>query len=134
MQRKLYRSASDKRIAGVCGGVGQWLNINGDVVRVLYVLLALLSHVWIGILLYGVLAIFLPYDTEIMNDTASTAPSDKNKIIFYIGAALLAYGAWILIDRLTPFNLNLYTTPALFIVVGIALLVVWSQKRENKQD
>ena len=32
---RLYRSQVDKRIAGVCGGIGQYLNIDSNIIRVL---------------------------------------------------------------------------------------------------
>ena len=35
MQKKLYRSKSDRKIAGVCGGVAEYLNIDVTVVRVI---------------------------------------------------------------------------------------------------
>jgi phage shock protein C len=39
--KKLYRSETNKRIAGVCGGIGEMLDIDPTIVRVATVLLAL---------------------------------------------------------------------------------------------
>lgn len=36
--RKLYRSLVNRRIAGVCGGLGEYLNIDPTVIRLLFVL------------------------------------------------------------------------------------------------
>jgi phage shock protein PspC (stress-responsive transcriptional regulator) len=36
--KKLYRSLSDRQIAGVCGGLGQYFNIDPTLVRLLFVL------------------------------------------------------------------------------------------------
>jgi len=56
---RLYRSRVDKRIAGVCGGIGQYPNIDSNIIRVLWTL-ATLGSFAIGILVYLALAVFLP--------------------------------------------------------------------------
>lgn len=35
--KKLYRSISDKKIAGICGGLGEYLNVDPTVMRILFV-------------------------------------------------------------------------------------------------
>ncbi len=35
--RKLYRSNTDKKIAGICGGLGDYFNIDPTVMRILFV-------------------------------------------------------------------------------------------------
>lgn len=40
MGKKLKRSKSDRIIAGVCGGVGEYFNIDPVVVRIVWVLLS----------------------------------------------------------------------------------------------
>ena len=35
MNKKLYRSVTDKKIAGVCGGLAEYLNVDVTVIRVL---------------------------------------------------------------------------------------------------
>jgi len=39
MQKRLYRSTTDKMIAGVCGGIAEYFNIDPVIVRVLAVVL-----------------------------------------------------------------------------------------------
>ena len=41
MEKKLYRSRTDKTICGVCGGLAKYLNMDVTVVRLLAVLLTL---------------------------------------------------------------------------------------------
>ena len=43
MDNKLYRSMSDKRVAGVCGGLAKYFNIDPTLVRLAFVFLALVS-------------------------------------------------------------------------------------------
>ena len=58
MEKKLYRSATDKKIAGVCGGFAQYFNIDSTVVRLLLVLFCLLGGS--GVLFYIICAIIIP--------------------------------------------------------------------------
>lgn len=57
-QRKLYRSRTDTRIAGVCGGLGDYLGLDSTVIRLAFVLLALTGgH---GLLLYLIMWLVMP--------------------------------------------------------------------------
>jgi phage shock protein C len=51
-------------IAGVCGGIAEWLGWNPTVVRVLYVLVSILSVAFPGILVYIVLWVLMPKASE----------------------------------------------------------------------
>lgn len=57
--KKLYRS-SDRKLAGVCGGIAEYLEVDPTVVRILYLLLTLFSIAFPGILLYIILWIMIP--------------------------------------------------------------------------
>lgn len=56
----LVRSRSDRMIAGVCGGLAQWLGWDPTAVRILYVLLSIFSAAFPGILVYIILALVMP--------------------------------------------------------------------------
>lgn len=58
MQKKLYRTTNGKMIAGVCGGVGEYLNIDPTVIRLLWVLFAIFGGG--GILAYIIAALIIP--------------------------------------------------------------------------
>jgi phage shock protein PspC (stress-responsive transcriptional regulator) len=58
VQARLTRSETDKRIAGVCGGIAEYFDIESTVVRIVFVLISLMSGV--GFLVYVVLWIVLP--------------------------------------------------------------------------
>jgi phage shock protein PspC (stress-responsive transcriptional regulator) len=57
---KLYRSSSNRIIAGVCGGIADWLGWSPTLVRVLYVVGSILSVAFPGILVYVILWIVMP--------------------------------------------------------------------------
>lgn len=60
----LQRSRTHRMIAGVCGGIAEWLDWDPTVVRVLYVLVSILSVAFPGILVYIVLWIVMPKAPE----------------------------------------------------------------------
>jgi phage shock protein PspC (stress-responsive transcriptional regulator) len=47
-------------IAGVCGGIAEWLGWNASLVRIFYVLVSILSAAFPGIVVYIVLWILMP--------------------------------------------------------------------------
>ncbi len=56
--KRLYRSQSQKMIWGICGGIAEYLNLDPSVVRLLFVLAAIL---WGGgVLAYVVLYFVMP--------------------------------------------------------------------------
>lgn len=57
---QLLRSKNDRMIAGVCGGLAQWLGWDPTAVRILYVLASCLSIGFPGTIVYIVLAIIMP--------------------------------------------------------------------------
>jgi phage shock protein PspC (stress-responsive transcriptional regulator) len=56
----LLRSRNDRWLAGVCGGIAEWLGWDPTLVRVLYVLVSILSVGFPGILVYITLWILMP--------------------------------------------------------------------------
>ncbi|MBC8344945.1 MAG: PspC domain-containing protein [Candidatus Marinimicrobia bacterium] len=59
MNNPLHLSANDKKLAGVCGGLGESLGIDSNIVRVLWVFGTFMS-IGVGVLLYIILALLLP--------------------------------------------------------------------------
>ena len=56
MNKKLYKS-NDKMIAGVCSGLGEYLNVDPTIVRLIWALVALSGA---GVLAYLVCALIIP--------------------------------------------------------------------------
>lgn len=60
--KRLYRS-SNRVMAGVCGGIAEYFDIDPTLIRVAYVVLSLFSAAFPGVLLYIILMILIPnYD------------------------------------------------------------------------
>lgn len=58
MDKRLYLSNTDKKIAGVCGGIAEYFNIDSTVVRILWVLFMFFGGS--GILAYIICALIIP--------------------------------------------------------------------------
>ena len=56
----LQRSRDNRVIAGVCGGIAEWLGWSATTVRILYFLGSVLSAAFPGILVYLLLWILMP--------------------------------------------------------------------------
>ena len=59
-ERGRLRKSRDKIIAGVCGGLADWLGWPAGRTRVAYVILSVLSAAFPGILVYFILWIAMP--------------------------------------------------------------------------
>ncbi len=57
-KKRLYRSKSDRMLAGVLGGLAEYFDIDGSLLRILWVLLTAFTGFFLGILIY-VCAIFI---------------------------------------------------------------------------
>jgi len=58
--RRLTRSSRHRMIAGVCGGIAEYLGVDVTVVRVLYILVSIVSVAFPGILAYIILMFVMP--------------------------------------------------------------------------
>ena len=58
--RRLTRSSRYKMIAGVCGGLAEYFQLDPTVVRVAYVLISIVSVAFPGILAYIILMFVMP--------------------------------------------------------------------------
>jgi phage shock protein C len=56
--KKIYRSRDNKMIAGVCGGIAEYLSVDPTVVRILFVFLLFLGGN--GLFLYLILMFLIP--------------------------------------------------------------------------
>ena len=57
-EKKLYKSSTDKKLAGVCGGIAEYFNIDSTLVRLGWVVFSLLGGS--GLLAYLIAAIIMP--------------------------------------------------------------------------
>ena len=58
MNKRLFKSRNERKIFGVCGGIAEYFNIDPTVVRVAWVIAALIFGS--GILAYIIAALIMP--------------------------------------------------------------------------
>ena len=58
MKKKLYRSATDKKLGGVCAGIAEYLEVDATVIRLAWVIFTLLGGA--GILAYLIALLVMP--------------------------------------------------------------------------
>ena len=145
MKAKLYRSTTDRMIAGVCGGLGAYLDIDPVIVRLFFVLLTLAGG---GVLIYLLLWILIPYPEQgevgsattiragaqemaerartLGNDVRTSVQDGNPQAAFIVGATLVVLGSMFLIQNLQIVWLRWLHMgmlwPLLLVIAGVALL------------
>ncbi len=146
MNKRLYRSNTNKMLGGVCAGLGIYLNIDPTWVRIFFVLLVITSG--IGFPIYLVLWILMPREDRLLSQSANGVPqpdeiADRAKLMgeeireaasqrnpnltTFIGIGLVTLGISALLDVL-PFHWwdwfnHAIIWPGLLILAGVVLLI-----------
>jgi len=63
-RKRLYRSESDRKIAGVLGGLSDYLGVDPSLVRIAYAVLTILTGFLPGLFLYLLMAFIVPAEPE----------------------------------------------------------------------
>ena len=66
MKEELRRSATDVKICGVCGGIAEYLGVDSNLVRLIWIAVSLFAGT--GILLYILAAVLMPKANEMQKD------------------------------------------------------------------
>ena len=69
--KRLYRSRQNRKVAGICAGLAEYLEIDPVLMRVAWVVLAFVS-VGLAVLLYAVLIFVIPNEDELPREPAQT--------------------------------------------------------------
>lgn len=137
MKKKWYRSRKDKMIGGVCGGIGEYFDVDPTLIRILFVVGLFMAA---GFLAYIVLWIVVPEEPVFAEPNNTAAPSPEqgetttsqnsgstagNEIprrnrsgIF--GGVLVILGALLLIDNFVTFHAF---WPLVLILIGVGILL-----------
>lgn len=62
MEKKLYKSNTDKKVCGVCGGIAEYLNVDSTIIRLILVLAIFFAGC--GVLAYIIAALVMPNKPE----------------------------------------------------------------------
>lgn len=145
--KRMRRSNTDKIIAGVCGGLGAYYNIDPTLVRLTFVILLFAQGV--GAIIYLFLWIVLPAGELTGGITAeASAPegvedfprrvqsfvdeslratrASADQIAVIIGGTLIVFGAVILLETISPLlfsTLRKFFWPAILILGGLVMIL-----------
>ncbi|HSE08379.1 MAG TPA: PspC domain-containing protein [Nocardioidaceae bacterium] len=122
---QLRRSVTDRKVAGVAGGLGKHLNIDPTILRVGFVVLALFGGA--GLLLYGALWLFVPEEGK-EEAVISTSTGTRNAVLLV--AAVLA-GLLLIGDSWGGFG---FPWPLALIALVLFLILMNREKPMNTQD
>jgi len=144
--KKLYRSKTNRVIFGICGGLGEYFDIDPLVIRILFILLTFTGGS--GIVIYLILAIMIPDSSgnkksinEVISGTQEKTQElaeeiKKNRdwivnIKNIVGLVILFIGLDILFEQIFDFNpfsiINWGIVWALIIVL-IGLRIIFNSK------
>jgi phage shock protein C len=69
--KRIYRSTKDRKVAGICGGLGEMLNVDSTIIRLAVVFLTVATGFFPLIAAYIVGWIIIPEDTEVPKSDVS---------------------------------------------------------------
>ncbi len=64
MAKKLYRSSKQRMIAGICGGLAEYFDIDVNIMRLLFVAISLLSVLFPMVIFYIIAWIIVPEEEK----------------------------------------------------------------------
>ncbi|MDD4796330.1 MAG: PspC domain-containing protein [Eubacteriales bacterium] len=116
MQQKELRKGDKKVIAGVCQGMADYFNMRADLMRVIWVVAALLTSIVPVGALYVILAFGLP-DAQ-----GRGGFTGQNRGILWVAGGLIALGGYLVLRTLLPALAKGLTMAALCLALGVFLL------------
>lgn len=144
MTKKLYRSRTESMIAGVCGGLAEYFDIDASLVRVGTVLLTL---AWgSGLLAYVILWLIVtqkPLESSVLEsegeqkatvETTDSDKSEKDKGVLFVGIILTVLGVLLLMNNYISFAWLSFRRlwPLLIIFVGLMIVMKGSGSKGDE--
>lgn len=131
MKRRLERTRRNNILAGVCGGIAKYFNIDVTVVRAIWILSAVFGGPGLGI--YIICAIIIPkerYDEEELRNEPYDEDRDERSRN-YMGLALIGLGVYMALKIFLPAFTFKFFWPVILIGGGILLLTL---RRHEQQE
>jgi phage shock protein C len=130
--KKLYRSEKDRMLGGVCGGLGEYFDIDPTIVRLLFVLVTLFGGA--SIFIYIILWIIIPSKStvgesteavisdntkEIKDKLEKMAKKDETRV--WLGVAVICLGGLFLLNNFFP--IGNFFFPIALICIGFFVMI-----------
>jgi phage shock protein C len=124
-KKRLYRSTSNKMIAGVCGGIAEYLNVDPTIVRIAWILLSILPLIP-GIVIYIIAWFVIP---KAPGGTTTRSGDGGRNAAAILGIMFIAIGGLIFLGNLDILDWEdwwdvswEYVFPLLLIAIGVLLM------------
>jgi phage shock protein C len=131
--KKLCKSRQNRIIDGICGGIGEYFEVDPTIVRILWVFLTLLGGS--GLILYIVAMIIMPVNTEPLPADAAKANVRFPDRRSYWGIVLILIGMFVLLERtqiLSGFSWwgvsRTFVFPVSLIVIGLMFIYAHTRR------
>lgn len=151
-EKKLYKSREDKYIGGVCGGIGEYFEIDSTIIRLATILLSFATS-GVLILIYILLCFLIPYEpitpyntnekqsaNSSYNQNYQTKkgnnyenPVKENKRQYNLGIFLVIIGVVLFLSKILPEFISRFIVPIGFLIAGI-LLITSAAPAKKKKD
>lgn len=126
MSKQLYRSNQNKILGGICGGMGEYFDIDPTIVRIIWFLSIFTG---VGIIAYLVCWLIIPLKSysSYSNYSTDSTPSressfDKEKSARILGISLILIGIVFMMDKFFRwFDLDIMI-PLIIILIGAFIL------------
>lgn len=148
--KKLYRSDQQKIVAGVCGGIAEYFEIDPVLIRLIWIVLIVFGGT--GILAYLIAWIVIPtrqmkneepvVKEEPVVETPESKPQAQSQnmrffwgiVLILIGLLIVANQFWWPLDffRLVIKGIFKFFIPAILIVLGIFIILQGSERSKGK--
>jgi len=133
--KKLYRSETNRLIAGVCGGLAEYFETDPVLVRIIFLFLSLIGAG--GIFLYLILWVMIPEKNEEHKNSAHDFArevrehmnSSHNTVHSLLGIFIIMIGILLLVDQFFPGYGFEKFWPVLIILFGV--LVMFRRTRRS---
>ena len=133
MAKRIYRSRKSSVIAGVCGGIAEYFDVDPVLVRIINVILVFWHG--LGLLFYIIGWIAIPKAPAVEVVEADEVKKEPTSLGKYLpGIILILVGSLFLIDRLFWWFHWRYVWPSLLILGGIALIIRSTYEKHNKGE
>jgi len=149
--KHLYKSRKNKMLAGVCGGIAEYFDVDPVLVRIIFIVFTIFGG--FAVLAYIIGAIIIPFPPLEPGEVAATssaapaqpppaAPSASahNNGALIVGVILMVLGAYFLMRNIPLFHdfywwlhwhIHDYIVPAILIMIGTALLIKGTRKNAS---
>jgi phage shock protein PspC (stress-responsive transcriptional regulator) len=124
--KELRRSRSDRMIAGVCGGLGSYFDVNPVFYRVGFVVLTFLGGA--GILIYAASALVIPNEGERESIVSDVLHNHRQRPVALVGLVLAAIAG---IALLSHISIRFHSDTFWIVVLVLGGVLLWSQRRTS---